>query len=403
MNWTDGQAHEAWKRSGAVGHGYEGMRLAMTYALELAAARGGTMTADELEKALNAVALSQVGHGADRLREHIAARGARVVALEEALRHRERTWAEKCREVEALERAVAALEEQVRAADLERDEAASLYQHERKQRQDAEQVSMECGQRTRAAEGRCATLEAELAKQTNLLSEERRFHVYDVDELSEVKAELARLKPSGQVAEDERSLRSGLAAFVFYETRRPLDDALSRLAAAAQEREAVLADNAALTLVAEAVRGITQDLAENGVAADCPYVSQERAQELLAIIDARHPGAALLEVVSALRQYQHRDEPDLATTTRRLLEERGRIAHMVDAEEHRKALVRARNKGLEKAAVEADAAAERAERTVETERAKPRPRQTTIQEALLVQVAMSSLAASIRAMKEPES
>jgi hypothetical protein len=71
--------------------------------------------------------------------------------------------------------------------------------------------------------------------------------------------------------------------------------------------------------------------------------------------------------------------------------------------EHCKALVRARNEGREEAARDADAAADRAERAAEAERAKTRPRQTTIQEALLVQVSMSSLAERIRAKKEPES
>jgi hypothetical protein len=65
-------------------------------------------------------------------------------------------------------------------------------------------------------------------------------------------------------------------------------------------------------------------------------------------------------------------------------------------------LVRARNEGLEKAAAKADATAERAEQKVARERAKPRPRKAEIQEALMIQVAMSSLAATIRALKEPE-
>lgn len=65
------------------------------------------------------------------------------------------------------------------------------------------------------------------------------------------------------------------------------------------QRDAAVADNAALALVAQAVRGITADAAENGNCADCPYVSQAKAARLLSIIDAPHPGAGYRAKVRA--------------------------------------------------------------------------------------------------------
>lgn len=41
-----------------------------------------------------------------------------------------------------------------------------------------------------------------------------------------------------------------------------------------------------------------------------------------------HPGAALVSLADAVRQYQHRDETTLLETFQRLMDERARIAHM---------------------------------------------------------------------------
>lgn len=89
----------------------------------------------------------------------------------------------------------------------------------------------------------------------------------------------------------------------------------------------------------------------------------------------------------------------------RIAQQQGRSIGGVldDAEQHRKALARARNEGLEKAATRADDAAEKAEAAVAKERARSRPSQVVINETLVVEVAMSSLAERIRTMKDPES
>lgn len=51
----------------------------------------------------------------------------------------------------------------------------------------------------------------------------------------------------------------------------------------------LLARIEALSEVAKAVEFMTEDVAENGTCADCPYVSSARAKELLAIIRREKP------------------------------------------------------------------------------------------------------------------
>jgi len=183
--------------------------------------------------------------------------------------------------------------------------------------------------------------------------------------IAALEAEIARLKPSGQAAEDELLLVGALehlhpkAGLLGFETD-VVDAAARHLAAKAQGYEAAVADNAALLEFARAVDARRHALFDAAsVAANAMEYGRHR-DALLDVLSAHggrsfpegpHPGAALLEVVNAIRQYQRADEPDVSATLRRLLEERGRIAHMVDPEQHRKALVRARNDGVELAAV----------------------------------------------------
>lgn len=179
-----------------------------------------------------------------------------------------------------------------------------------------------------------------------------------VAEFSALKAEVARLKPSGQVA----GMRERLGKHLMDWAPTPFAGQsavaeLDRLAAKAQgyeairaaladnygadgeplervkelleseesarnesaveqserhrvegERDAAVADNAALLRVAKSVEGMTADLATNGFGADAVWTSQEEARDLLAIIRAPHPGGAILkeheralEVLNAIR------------------------------------------------------------------------------------------------------
>lgn len=107
-----------------------------------------------------------------------------------------------------------------------------------------------------------------------------------------------------------------------------------------EERDAALADNAGLERELRAVLAVLWGPDFERRPAE---LSAQRA------LSQPHPGAALLEIVHAIRQYRHRDEPDELTTLRRLLNERLRITTMIDPDTHRKALVHAKNEGREEA------------------------------------------------------
>lgn len=208
--------------------------------------------------------------------------------------------------------------------------------------------------------GHIAALEAESAQErkalqtrlelaTRLAEDANKHRSEAMQRVTELEAELARLKPSGQVAEDVETVKRSVHLLRLNEEccdgACEHHAALSRLAAKAQghdallngeeaheavlsdlahilsqdegedtlaaaqrvvsERDAAVADNAALARVARAVREITKDVAENGNCADCPYVSPEEAAALLAIIDAPHPGVALLERMKRLEDALH--------------------------------------------------------------------------------------------------
>jgi hypothetical protein len=123
---------------------------------------------------------------------------------------------------------------------------------------------------------------------------------------------VARLKPSGQDAEDVETLEQAVAAYP-ERFREDVRAALSRLAAKARGYEAAVADTAAWRDVAARLHRAAP-AARSGVDDDATIAQWDDAKANYYALRAQpHPGAALLE-------------------------------------EHRKALVRARNDGLEMAA-----------------------------------------------------
>jgi hypothetical protein len=135
------------------------------------------------------------------------------------------------------------------------------------------------------------------------------------------------------------------------------DGLRDHIAALEKERDAALADNAALLSAAREYNA-HMDLSEpwsNGDLGveDASGLNAASARLLAAISDeVPHPGAALLEEVMALRERVQiserafKQELDAAQT-----ETRNAWAHATAKEaEHRNALVRARNEGLEKVA-----------------------------------------------------
>lgn len=184
------------------------------------------------------------------------------------------------------------------------------------------------------------------------------------------------------------------------------------------ERDAAVAANAALlqALVTkcEQCNGTGTYLpfcefcSDSGHGHECPPRRACTHPGVTPVLSLPYPGAALLaehakamEIVALVGQYQHRDEPDVLTTLRRLLEERARIAHMVTPGDHAKALVRARNEGREEAAAWHDAKgdAERVWLDV-NERLPNRP---TVEAHRSFLECHRSSANAIRARKEPES
>jgi hypothetical protein len=97
-----------------------GVAAIMSYAVELAAARGGTMTAESLSMALVDVERNLAATG-PRIREHISAQGARVAALEQEKRNLEggnRLLAER---LHGAEESVRELTRRAQLAEAERD------------------------------------------------------------------------------------------------------------------------------------------------------------------------------------------------------------------------------------------------------------------------------------------
>jgi chromosome segregation ATPase len=210
--------------------------------------------------------------------------------------------------------------------------------------------------------------------------------------------ELASLRPSGQVAEMLGELSSCLihtgecrdnggpdctcalthlptlaAKAQGYEAAvEERDKAWSERATTIAEKHSAVADNAALL---EALDGATQLLAEYDAA------GAESIDSHIDVTDKNaHPGAALLE--------EHRKTTEALEACREHVRQTG--------EKHRKALVRARNEGLEKAAVLKDYHAQQHER-----RARRKTTRDPGAWALRAKAARAD-AAVFRAMKERE-
>jgi serine protease inhibitor ecotin len=159
IDWSEEEVSDAMNRTRGLPVRLcgETVRAIMTRTAELLAARGGTMTAEQVRDALQACGLSQAAW-TDDLRQHTAVQGAGLAAARAALEASTTLYDERCAEVATLREKVAGLE-----ADLANKDAAY----------------------------------AELESDASQVREE----------MDVARAELARLKPSGQVAEDVKTLQ----------------------------------------------------------------------------------------------------------------------------------------------------------------------------------------------------
>lgn len=197
MNWTKEEKKKAVDRYRLASRQCFEARLeeVMDLTAELLAARGGTMMAGELESWLRPLEIQMARPWtADAIRQHIAAQGATLAALE-----------------------------------AERDEIRSRVDVLREKASTAEAEML----RYRAELARLR--EAHTARCRELINiGDMRVHAER--EVSRLRHNFARLKPSGQVAEDVAMIRSGLRCTHDELTGPcPHDAALSRLAALAQQ------------------------------------------------------------------------------------------------------------------------------------------------------------------------
>lgn len=229
-----------------------------------------------------------------------------------------------------------------------------------------------------------------------------------LDPLAQVRAHIAALeKERDELANGERAHGDVLDEVARLTAQKPSEDTLSAVTRVVAERDAALGHHAAILMalapVAEQARAVFEVHHAPSHCALGLNLKVHHGEALVGMLDREHPGAALLEIVNAIRQYQRADEPDVSMTLRRLLEERGRIAHMVPPDQHEKALVRARNEGLERVAGVAAEDAERARRAI----AKLNLASDAGQRGIVLlserRDLMDALAARIRAMTEPES
>lgn len=116
-------------------------------------------------------------------------------------------------------------------------------------------------------------------------------------------------------------------------------DLLQRVHELEKESAIALADNAALVEHLRFWEKMLVDVVTNGAGADLGWMDQPKAEAMLAAIRAPHPGASLLEEHRKALEYE-RQRAELAE-----------LAHAVTADVARVAVVRAKNEGLEDAAV----------------------------------------------------
>jgi hypothetical protein len=233
------------------------VRAIMSHAAALLAARGGTMTAEQVNAALHVLHApleALPGSITGKLRNHMRAQGARIAALEQALASA------------------------VPGAHLREVDAAGVR---------ATQNGMAA--RISELEQHISDLEKSLE---NVRRERDEAYQKGRDD------ERAIAIPSGQVAEDVATVRRGLARIGTEEVGL-YDGALHRLAAKAHGYEAAVADNAALARC----RDLFERLAR---AARKPRDEQEalwrEAYDFLHDTSGPHPGAALLERLKRLEE-----------------------------------------------------------------------------------------------------
>lgn len=228
MNWTD-QQHAELARCFESG----GVLAVATGAVELAAERGGTMTADDLTGADQVMHCnSGIVYAWRDVRAHIAAQGARVAALEaenDVLASRVDNLRERLSTAESVA--------EQRRVEMVREGERAEHWRQRIEKAAEALADVAPGELGRLdLVGRIEGLKAEVAAGRAVVATLRMDLAACAARKGELEAELARLKPSGQVAEDERTVRVAL----------PPDwdipgAALSRLVAGAQEAEALRA------------------------------------------------------------------------------------------------------------------------------------------------------------------
>lgn len=203
MDWKDEEAHEAMVLSGTVGHGYAGMKLAMTRAVELAASRGGTMTAERHALVLGLV---EVGHAlsSDQASELLAshdALGARVAVLEAEAREANSALADHSAcltrlstvlgvvsSFQEIERAVESLKERLSAAEESNRELVRRAQQAEAETEQCRRMAKDMNRRAVENRERAESAEALLGQSDNDMSVWRRRVEAAADELGDVGA-----------------------------------------------------------------------------------------------------------------------------------------------------------------------------------------------------------------------
>lgn len=238
MNWSDEDVRSA--VDAMVKHDRSGeiecrltapmLRAVMDRAIELLAARGGTMTADAVRSDLDvmhsaASSTASCNAARARIEDHIAAQGVRIAALEGARPEpccaRDRDHDGNCDRhpigtVARIEQHVSELERSLENARKERDAALWLAERRRQDRADALRVTTTDGLSASEWVARAGKAERER-------DEVRQMHAANVEAGARVSAAFDAAGVGG-----------------------PRDGVLTRALALLKERDAALADNAAL-------------------------------------------------------------------------------------------------------------------------------------------------------------
>lgn len=317
MKWTDEEVARG--VAAAINAGLHDLDLPlgvvtgiMTATAELLAARGGTMTAEEVDTALVRLQSQGESRSERALREHITAQGARIAALDAELEAERQKWEGASQnEAKAMEH-ISELEKSLENVRRERDETlrigkqfeaesrkhfeqscTNLQRAEKAERErDNNQQSAEVWRKRveAAAEALADVLPGEVGRLDLLarISDLKRqrdealalAHGSVMDEADHFLAD--RSKPSGQVAEDVSAIEALWSGVTPPDDDwRKAGESLTRLAAKAQGYDAAVADNAAFLRAARDAKAAK---------------SWQDADACVSIVlIAPHPGAALLE------------------------------------------------------------------------------------------------------------